>query len=130
MSTAVATSAAAAAAAMIRFAARDDEIAFQFERLNCWADDARRLRRRLLMLLMLLLLLLLMLLSGVMVGRQFGGGRCRRHSRRVMVMTQRLGQRHVERRRWFTATARTIGSVVATVEARAKRSHRSCEWVR
>lgn len=65
--TTVAASATAAARAVGRLVARDDEIAFQFQRLDRTEDGCWRLSCRLL-LLVLLLLLLVLLLGGVVVG--------------------------------------------------------------
>ena len=72
--------AAASAAAVVRLVAGDYEITFQFQRLDRTEHRRRRLGR---CCRLLLLLLLLVLLGGVMVGRQFGRSRCRRHGGRV-----------------------------------------------
>ena len=118
MVTAVAApaTAAAPAAAVVRLVAGDYEITFQFQRLDRTEHRRRRLGR---CCRLLLLLLLLVLLGSVMVGRQFGRSRCRRHSRRVVVVAQRFGQRHVECRR-FTASG-PVGSAVTNSAVESRR---------
>ena len=132
--TAVTTSTTAAALAVVRFVTGDDEIAFQFQRLNNWTDDGGRCLRccLLVLLLLLLLLLLVLLLSGVMIGRQFSCSRRCSHCRRVVMMSQCFGKWHVKCCWWFTIAVRSVRSVVTAVKSRrdAKRRHGGCERVR